>query len=206
MSPETTFTTGSPDAITRRPTVRFPGTDGRDVAFGADGRGWPTLAQSARLALHAIDPDQAIFDVMTLREALAERTLGLHYVAGIMAAFGLLALVLALAGIYGVMSYIVTLQTHEIGVRMALGASARDVLRLAVGQAVRVTALGAGLGVLLSLALGRLMEAAMVGAASSDTRIVAGLAALLATATLGAGYLPARRAAAVDPIVALRAE
>ncbi len=165
-----------------------------------------TLAQSARLALHAIDPDQAIFDVMTMREALAERTLGLHYVAGIMAAFGLLALVLALAGIYGVMSYIVTLQTHEIGVRMALGASARDVLRLAVGQAVRVTALGAGLGVLLSLALGRLMEAAMVGAASSDTRIVAGLAALLATATLGAGYLPARRAAAVDPIVALRAE
>ena len=123
-----------------------------------------------------------------------------------MSIFGTLALMLAIVGVYGVMAYFVTQRTHEIGVRMALGATARDVVRLTVGQAGRLTAIGVGLGLLLSFALGRLIEAGLLGAATSDARLTAGLAAVLILAALAAGYIPARRAAAIDPVVALRAE
>ena len=115
-----------------------------------------------------------------------------------------LALMLAIVGVYGVMAYFVTQRTHEIGVRMALGATARDVVRLTVGQAGRLTAIGVGLGLALSLALGRLIEAGLLGAATSDARLTAALAAILILAALAAGYIPARRAAAIEPVVALR--
>ncbi len=165
-----------------------------------------TITADARRAVRAVDPAQAVFDVMSLRSLLHERTLGLRYVAAIMSIFGALALMLAIVGVYGVMAYFVTQRTHEIGVRMALGATARDVVRLTVGQAGRLTAIGVGLGLVLSIALGRLIEAGLLGAATSDARLTAGLAAVLILAALAAGYIPARRAAAIDPVVALRAE
>ena len=105
-----------------------------------------------------------------------------------------------------VMTYLVTMRVHEIGVRMALGATARDVTRLAMGQALRLTIVGVAIGFGLAVALSRVMEAGMVGIASSDVRISVGLAVALAAVAIGASYLPARRAAAVDPIRALRAE
>jgi putative ABC transport system permease protein len=162
------------------------------------------LTAQARAAVRAVDPEQAVFDVLTMRTLLYERTLGLRYVAAIMSIFGSLALLLAIVGVYGVMAYFVTQRTHEIGVRMALGATARDVVRLTVGQAGRLTAIGVGLGLALSLALGRLIEAGLLGAATNDARLTAALAAILIIAALAAGYIPARRAAAIEPVVALR--
>ena len=139
-----------------------------------------------------------------MRDTLKERTLGLQYIGAIMFFLGGIALALAVVGVYGVMAHLVTQRTHEIGVRMALGATRRDVLALAVGQTTALTATGVGVGIVLSFALGRLIEAGLLGVTPSDSRIVGGLAAMLVLAALAAGYLPARRAASIDPMVALR--
>jgi putative ABC transport system permease protein len=109
-------------------------------------------------------------------------------------------------GVYGVMAHMMTQRTHEIGVRMALGATARDVVRLSIGHAARLTAVGAVLGILLALGLSRLIEAGLLGVMPSDLRVTAGFAVVLVCAALAAGYIPARRAAAIAPMVALRAE
>ncbi len=142
-----------------------------------------------------------------MRQTLRERTIGLQYVGAIMFVFGGLALLLAVVGVYGVMAYMVTQRTHEIGVRMALGATRRDVLRLTVGQTGEADRdrRRARRRACRSL-LGRLIEAGLLGVASSDARITAGLAAILVASALVAGYLPARRAASIDPTVALRGE
>jgi putative ABC transport system permease protein len=165
-----------------------------------------TVVADARAAVRAVDPAQAVFDLRPMRDTLWERTLGLQYVGAIMLVFGMLALVLATVGVYGVMAYMVTQRTQEFGLRIALGATRRDVLRLAVGQTGRLTVIGVSLGILLSLALSRLIEAGLVGVASADPRIVGVLAVTLVAAALAAGYLPARRAASIDPMVAFRAE
>ena len=123
-----------------------------------------------------------------------------------MLVFGALALLLAVLGVYGVMANMVAQRTHEIGVRMALGATSKDVLQLTVGQTGRLTAVGVAIGLALSFLLQRLIEAGLLGVASSDARITVSLAAILAMSALAAGYLPARRAAAIDPTVALRGE
>jgi putative ABC transport system permease protein len=167
--------------------------------------GEPTsVAQAARAALLGVDPDQPVFEVMTMRRALHERTIGLQYMAAIMSVFAMIALVLASVGLYALITYLVAQRRHEIGVRMALGASGADVLRLTVGQAVRLTAVGTAIGLVLSVALSRVMEAALLGVATSDVRVFAGFAFVLISTALLAGYLPGRRAAAIDPISALR--
>jgi putative ABC transport system permease protein len=104
------------------------------------------------------------------------------------------------------MAYVVTQRTHEIGVRMALGATRADVMRLTVGQAGRLTGVGVAIGAALAVALGRLIEAGLLGIVANDYRMVAGFGAILVASALVAGYLPARRAAAVDPVGALRSE
>jgi putative ABC transport system permease protein len=163
------------------------------------------LLGDARAALRTVDPTQPLFDLRPMREGLRERTIGLQYIGAIMAVFGGLALVLALVGVYGVMAHMVTQRTHEIGVRMALGATASDVIKLTIGQTGVLAAIGVAIGVLLSILLNGAMQAGLL-VASSDPRIVAGLAALLASAALAAGYIPARRAASIEPTVALRGE
>jgi putative ABC transport system permease protein len=163
-----------------------------------------SLAAQARGAVRATDPSQPVFDVMTMREGLKERTTGLRFIAGVMAVFGGLALVLAAVGTYSVMAYFVTQRAHEFGIRIALGATRRDVMRLTARQTGWLTALGLLVGTALSLLLGRAIEAGLVGSAASDVRILPIVAAVLALAAAGAGYIPARRAASVDPIVALR--
>ena len=165
-----------------------------------------TMAPEVRRALLGIDPDQPVFDVMTMRRALHERTIGLQYLAAIMATFAAIALLLATVGLYALITYFVTQRRHEIGVRIALGASARDVVRLTVGQALRLTLTGTAIGVALAIALSRLMQAGMLGIASSDPRLFAAFAGVLILTSLLAGYLPARRAAAIDPMTALRVE
>ena len=165
-----------------------------------------SVAGAVRQALLRVDATQPIFDMMPMRQALSDRTIGLQYLAAVMTAFGGLALVLAAVGLYAVIAYLVAQRRHEIGVRIALGATGADVVRLAVGQAMVLTMAGTAIGLALSVALSRLMEAGMLGISSSSTGVFAVFAAVLVCAALVAGYLPARRAASIDPMVALRTE
>ena len=164
------------------------------------------FAADARAVVRAVDPEQPVFDVLSMRQVLKERTLGLQYVAAIMTVFGGFALVLAIVGVYSVMAYLVAQRTHEFGIRLALGATPREVVRLTVIHTVKVTLLGVLVGAALAIALGRLVEAGLVGAADNDVRLIVAIGVVLMTAAAAAGYLPARRAAATDPIVALRTE
>jgi putative ABC transport system permease protein len=164
------------------------------------------IAADARAAVRAVDPAQAVFDLRPMRETLKERTLGLQFLGATMSVLGCIALVLAVVGVYGVMAYMVTQRRHEIGVRMALGATRRDVLTLAFRQTATLTAVGVAAGIGLSFALGRLIEAGLLGITPNSPGIVGGLALVLVLAALAAGYLPARRAASTDPMIALRSE
>jgi putative ABC transport system permease protein len=163
-------------------------------------------AGAVRAALLRVDPNQPVFDLMTMRRQLHERTIGLQYIAAIMATFAALAVVLAAVGLYAVIAYLVAQRRHEIGLRIALGASTGDVLKLTVGQAVRLTIAGTLIGLALSIALARVMETALLGIATSDATVFAAFAAVLMAVAITAGYLPARRATAIDPMVALRTE
>jgi putative ABC transport system permease protein len=165
-----------------------------------------SLAPAVRRALAAVDPDLPADDVASMRRAVARSTIGIQYVAGIMAAFGLLALVLAVSGVYGVLSYRVSLRSAEIGVRMALGATRRDVLALTLGQALRLSALGLGAGVALALATGRALSSALRGAVEADGGLLLGVTVALAAAAAAAALVPSLRALRVDPARALRAE
>jgi putative ABC transport system permease protein len=120
--------------------------------------------------------------------------------------FAILALLLAAIGIYGVMAYSVTQRTHEVGIRLALGAQPRDVLALLMVQGMRLVFLGVVLGVVVSLVLTRLLATLLYGTSVRDPLTFAGVSALLVAVALLACYIPARRAMRVDPIVALRYE
>jgi len=189
------------------PTLHVPYSQSpsRSLAMVVRTTGDPeSLAADSRAAVRAVDPAQPVYELQSMRKSLRERTIGLQYVGAIMLVFGGLALVLAVIGIYGVMAYMITTRRHEIGVRMALGATRRDVLRLTVRHTASLTAIGVGLGTVLAVLLSRLIEAALFGLASTSVVMVAGLAAVLAAASLAAGYVPARRAAGLDPSIALR--
>ena len=160
----------------------------------------------ARAALAHVDATQPLFDIMSMRQVLSDRTISLQYIAAVMAAFAGLALLLAVLGLYAVMTYLVTQRVREIGVRIALGATGRDVARLTLTQAARLTAVGLAIGLLLAIALGRGMEAGLLGIVSTDLRVTAALAIALGVTALAASYLPARRAASIDPMTALRTE
>jgi putative ABC transport system permease protein len=185
----------------------FDQDPGSRVSFALRTRGTPeVLAPAARQALREVDPYLPAHDVLSQRQALRYQTIGLQYGAAVMSAFGLLALVLAVSGVYGVMAYRVSQRAFEFGVRLALGATARDILSLTLGQALRLTALGILLGLGLALALTRALGAAFAGVVSPDAASFAALSGILAAAALGAAAVPARRALAVDPARTLRAE
>jgi putative ABC transport system permease protein len=177
------------------------------LAFAMRTTGDPdALASSVGRALMDVDPDQPANDVMSMRRAIAQSTIGMQYVAGIMSAFGVLALVLAVSGVYGVLSYRVSLRTTEIGVRMALGATRRNVLALMLGQALHLSAIGLGIGAVLAFGMGRMLSSALRGAVASDPALVAAVTVALGAAALLAAWIPARRATGVDPATALRSE
>jgi putative ABC transport system permease protein len=177
------------------------------LAFALRTTGDPdALAPSVRRALLEVDPDQPADDILSMRRAIRRGTIGMQYVAGIMSAFGVLALVLAVSGVYGVLAYRVSLRTVEIGVRMALGATKANVLSLTLGQALRLAAVGLGVGVVLAFGMARVLSSALRGAIASDPLLLAAVTVALALASLAAAWVPARRAMGVDPAAALRSE
>jgi predicted permease len=184
------------------PLAQFPSADFTLVARTP---GPPEqLADGLRRALAAVDPAQPAYGEMTVRDVVRTRTTGLRFVAALMAAFGGLALVLSAIGIYGIMSHVLAVRRRELGVRMALGASSRDVLGLAIGQGVRLTLLGIVLGLAGAVALGRLIEGALFGIVALDGPLVLAIALLLGAVAVLAAVIPARRAMRLDPALVLR--
>jgi predicted permease len=164
------------------------------------------LVQPVRRALAEMAPDVPVFDLHTMRARRLETTWDQRFFGQAMAGFAAVALFLACLGVYGVLSYAVSRRRREIGVRMALGATAADVLRLVLGQAAWMAAVGIGLGLLLAVGLARLLRGILYGVSASDPWALLGMTGLLVTVVLVASGLPARAAARVDPLRALREE
>jgi putative ABC transport system permease protein len=165
-----------------------------------------SVLNSLRRAVQQLDPNMAVYDVETLQQLMLLPLFPAHAAALLLGVFGGLALVLAIAGLYGVMSYLVAQRTHEVGVRMALGARARDVVRLIVANGMRLALLGVALGLLGAFAVTRLLSSLLYGIRPTDFGTFAVVSTMLASAALLASYVPARRATRVDPMVALRRE
>jgi putative ABC transport system permease protein len=171
------------------------------------GAGQPeALAAAVREQVQAIDPDQPLANIETMSERLGESISERRFSTLLMGVFAGAALLLAVVGLYGVMSYSVTERTREFGIRMALGAQPGDVLRLIIIEGGRVALLGVIAGVLASLMLTRGMASLLYGVSATDPLTFAGVAVLLIVVSLVACYLPARRATRVDPMIALRYE
>jgi putative ABC transport system permease protein len=186
----------------------FEQAPGHALAFAlrTSGGDHEALSASVRRVLAGVDADVPAYQLQSLKRSIQQSTIGLQFVAGIMAAFGVLALVLAVGGVYGVMSYRVSQRTLEIGVRVALGATRGDVLRLTLGQALKLAALGLPLGAGLGWAASRALGSALRGAVAFEPFVLASVAALLGACALVAAWIPARRALGIDPARALRAE
>ncbi len=177
------------------------------MALAVRTRGEPeAITAAVRSHVRRADPDQPIYDLYTMRQRISERIIGLKYAATVMGILGFIGLTLSAVGIYGLMMYSVSRRTHEIGVRVALGAERGDVLRLTLGQAFSITAAGVAIGLVLAYAAGRLMASNLFGVVRLEGATFAILALVLGAVSLVAAYIPARRALAVDPAVALRAE
>jgi predicted permease len=166
----------------------------------------PAITPSLRKAVQSVDRNLPLVDIRTQQEQIDELLMTERIFANLTTGFGVLALVLACIGIYGLMAYSVARRTNEIGIRMALGARKEQVLRMVLGEAVWMTALGIAAGLAAALGLGRLIASQLYGLRSWDPLTLAATGGLLVLVTLGATWLPASRAAAVDPSQALRAE
>ncbi|HXC72152.1 MAG TPA: ABC transporter permease [Pyrinomonadaceae bacterium] len=165
-----------------------------------------TLAAPVRDAIAEIDRAQPIYDMQTLDQLVAKSLDQRRFTLTLMVLFGVIALVLSSIGIYGVMAFAVTQRTQEIGIRMALGASALDVLKMVVGSGMFLAAIGVAVGLIGAFALTRLMASLLFGVSPTDLMTFGLVTAGLLTVALLACYIPARRATKVDPLVALRYE
>jgi putative ABC transport system permease protein len=165
-----------------------------------------TLAGPVYAQLRAMDADQPAYDIRSLGQVVSDGLSGIESSAQMMLTFAVCALILAAAGIFAVMAYSVTQRTHEIGVRVALGARRFDMLRLVVGGAMKMAAIGLGIGLVLALLLTRALSSLLFGVVQIDLVTFALLTSLLALVAALAAYIPARWAMKVDPMVALRYE
>jgi putative ABC transport system permease protein len=165
-----------------------------------------TLASAVRGEVAAVDRDQPVSAIRTMEEVVSGSVAQQRFRTLLLAAFACVALLLAGVGIYGVIAYSVTHRTHEIGVRMALGAGAADILKMVIGQGMALALLGVAFGLLAALALTRVLSSLLFGVTATDAATFAAVSFLIAAVAFLACLLPARRATKVDPMVALRYE
>ena len=163
-------------------------------------------ALTLRRAVHDINPDQPVVRMRTMQENISGSVSEPRFRATLLAIFAGAALVLAIVGLYGLMAYSVNQRVHEIGIRMTLGADRADVMRMVIGQGLKLAISGVVMGVAASLALARILSGFLYGVSPTDAVTIVGVATLLTLVALLASYLPARRAVRVDPMVALRYE
>jgi ABC-type antimicrobial peptide transport system permease subunit len=153
-----------------------------------------------------LNPEAPVSDIKAMPEILSGATAAPRSIASLFAAFAALALVLGIIGIYGVISFFVGQRTREIGIRIAMGAQRRDILRLVVSEGLTLTVIGIVVGLASALTLTRFLSAFLYGVSATDPLDFAAVAALFAIVALAASYIPARRAMRVDPLTALRYE
>jgi putative ABC transport system permease protein len=168
----------------------------------------PPLAAASMVksALARIDPEQPVSRIRTMDDIVSESIGGRSFPMLLLTLFAAVALVLAAIGVYGVVSYLVSQRTREIGIRVALGARKREVVRLVVGRALAPVVAGLALGAMGGVLSARILATLLYGVSPSDPSVIAGIVAALGTTAMVASWIPARRAASVDPLVALRDE
>ena len=164
------------------------------------------VVSAIRETAERVDESAVVYGVSPLEDFVARSIATQRLAMMLLSVFSGLALLLSAIGIYGVISYLAGQRTHEIGVRMALGATSADVLRLVLGEGMRITLVGVGIGIVAALGLTRLITKMIYGVGATDPITFAGVAILLTGVALLACYIPARRAMRVDPIIALRYE
>jgi predicted permease len=187
-----------------RPFAQDPGSGGNLVIRSSIDPA--SLASATRAAIESLDPDLPIFTVRTLASFVNENVAPRRLSVLLLSLFAGLAVVLAMVGVYGVMSCNVTQRHHEIGIRLALGASTRDVVRLMVGHGARLVLAGLFFGIVAAIGLTRLLSSMLFGVSASDPATYTGVVLLIVVVALAAVLLPARRASRTDPIEALRYE
>jgi putative ABC transport system permease protein len=183
----------------------YPSFDAITVHARVEGE--PTaFAAPVEKTIHELNPDLPVFNVSSLKSSMQMGSLFERIVVTFAGSFGLLALALAAVGVYGVVAYATRQRTHEIGIRIALGAERTDILRLVLGQGLRMTLAGLALGLALSVVVTRFLRAQLLGVGPMDLVTYVSVALLLSIVALAACYVPARRATKVQPVVALRCE
>ena len=164
------------------------------------------MASTLRQLVQGFDANLPVYDLRTLAEQVDDSMFEDRLLTTLSLCLGVLASLLAAVGLYGVMAYVVARRTREIGIRMALGATRKNVAWLILRDVVRMAAIGLTIGLAAALAAGRLIESLLFGVKARDPLIITVAGVLLASVALLAGWLPARRAASVDPMIALRYE
>jgi len=186
------------------PFAQIPGSGMTVIVKGSSDPN--QMVAALRQQVKAVDPDQPIYNIRTMDEIRAESVASERLNLTLLSIFAGIALTLAIVGIYGVMSYSVTQRTHEIGIRMAVGAQPRDVFKLIIGQGMMLALIGVAIGLLGAFALTRLMATMLFGVEPTDPATFVVIALLLTCVALVACYVPGRRATKVNPLVALRYE
>jgi putative ABC transport system permease protein len=176
----------------------------RAMAFTMRAADAASLSGAVRAAIRDVDSALAVYELRTMEEAFTEEMSSSYILTSLYVAFAVIAVLLAAAGLYGVISYSVSQRTQEIGVRVALGAVPRDVQRMVIGQAGRLIAIGAAIGLVASLAIAEAMRSILYGVSPLDPVTYSTVLGVLAVVMLAATYVPARRAMRIDPIRALR--
>ena len=164
------------------------------------------MLPAMRDAIEKMNGENVLFDAKSLEEVVGDSMAARRFTMVLLAVFAGLALLLSSIGIYGVISYVVGQRTNEIGIRIALGAQQRDVLRLMLGEGMKMALIGVAIGIAVALGLTHLMVNILFGVSATDPLTFLGVATLLVVVALVACWIPARRATRVDPLVALRYE